>query len=656
MYCCCRKPATKIPAAPPAAKRPASAAPAALVNIVVEKDVIISGGKVILVRVPIPSAPDLELSWDVTVVRSDLGFAAKFLRDGVVSPLAVPVPLPSTSLPSRGGAQGKRPSGKGAEETKEEAASVADTQLTGVSLDLDEAPLSGVSSMGPEVAEERKAAPKKRLRGARFLRSRKPSISVGSEQGSSDGSKSPTRSWAGRFKKPSRRKSEMAALAQQDVSPEQVDPGETLVSWEKIQRGETGSCRFDREGGTVVFTLDNSAAEVSRLSRKKGKKKRVKFRFVVETVSASRRLLEDDLEKLRSQVLLRLGGEGQDQEGYLLNELNLKRFLEARPTFEAAVEMLTNTMRWRQEGRYLGGCVICPKVPGAHTFRQIGFDRERRPVIFFSATQVSPRVRGSYTPFEALLHLVHTLENGHKCMEPDAARGFTWVADLQGVSFADCRTLLRLTGNMEGGAEIPSPRGGKSKRETLISVLADHYPQTLGSCVMLRPPRFVNAAWSAVRAFIDPVTARQFYFVRTAADIHRTFDSLFPNATASWLREEIQLVQDAAALDEQGQVRRAFRGPDFWRPPDPVSGRDPLADPANGGLSAGPPSPPVPRPSATHDSRGSPEYVARFCCRLEDRSDADKLHEPHPNIYQHIDRGFVGVSARSPPPRQNLDA
>ncbi len=85
-------------------------------------------------------------------------------------------------------------------------------------------------------------------------------------------------------------------------------------------------------------------------------------------------------------------------------------------------------------------------------------------------------------------------------MEPGAASGFTWIMDLNGMTWADCRLLSRLTGDMEEGASKDGSDGGK--KESFISVLADHYPQTLGSCVMLRPPVFVFSVWTAVRAFM----------------------------------------------------------------------------------------------------------------------------------------------------------
>lgn len=39
----------------------------------------------------------------------------------------------------------------------------------------------------------------------------------------------------------------------------------------------------------------------------------------------------------------------------------------------------------------------------------------------------------------------------------------------------------------------------KLPKESLISVLADHYPQTLGSIILLRPPYFVYSLWNALK-------------------------------------------------------------------------------------------------------------------------------------------------------------
>ena len=113
---------------------------------------------------------------------------------------------------------------------------------------------------------------------------------------------------------------------------------------------------------------------------------------MIETIGHEAQIEEEAaekkiLQKLRDAVLAKV----PDPSGYLDTDLTVKRFLDARPTFEAAAAMLANTLRWRNEGRYLTGCSSCLATPGTHVWRQIGFDNERRPAIFFSLAQVLPQ-------------------------------------------------------------------------------------------------------------------------------------------------------------------------------------------------------------------------------------------------------------------------
>jgi len=167
--------------------------------------------------------------------------------------------------------------------------------------------------------------------------------------------------------------------------------------------------RFHGEAGRLIFVLDNSYSKTRR--------KRVMIKLVVETINPEADQAEEEAEQkaikqLRAEVLAVM----PDPAGYLESDMTVKRFLDARPTFEEAVAMLTNTLRWRNEGRFFrpGGCPTCAVLPGRHVWRQIGFDNERRPVVFFSLAQVVPKVRNSYKPFETVCHIIDLLENGHK--------------------------------------------------------------------------------------------------------------------------------------------------------------------------------------------------------------------------------------------------
>ena len=204
-------------------------------------------------------------------------------------------------------------------------------------------------------------------------------------------------------------------------------------------------------------------------------------------------------------------------------------------------------MKWRNEGRYLmpGGCATCVTSPGHHTWRQIGFDRERRPVIFYSVGHATVRSRATYTPFTTLTHVIalpalkslhlfpetihiillnrllifsttgirqwnralhlvsqYVLTTWVRCLSQvkdiHSFVSHQWIVDAKELTWADCRMIARLTGVMEEGGMVE----GHKKKETFISVLANNYPQTLGSFLMLRPPAFLFTVWKAVKLVV----------------------------------------------------------------------------------------------------------------------------------------------------------
>jgi hypothetical protein len=184
-----------------------------------------------------------------------------------------------------------------------------------------------------------------------------------------------------------------------------------VLPYSRIKRRDVldGVFKFEGQSGRLVFNLDNTYSKTRR--------KRVLIKLNVESINpeADQHELEAELkqiDQLRNAVLALQ----PDPSGYLESDMNVKRFLDARPTFDEAVKMLANTLRWRNEGRYFlpGGCPVCRTLPGSHVWRQIGFDKERRPVIFFSLAQVIPRIRLAYRPFDLLVHIIDLLDNGHK--------------------------------------------------------------------------------------------------------------------------------------------------------------------------------------------------------------------------------------------------
>ena len=364
----------KKKAAAEAAAEQEEAPPTFVVMIQVEKDLLVGAKKTISVPVTIPAMPDLELSWEVSVRRANIGISAAFMPDVAVEECDDG----ATSSPSRVGT-----SMDGLASVDEGAAAAGATTVATASM-----PVGG---------EQKR----------RFFRFRRQASRANSEDLDDDDE-------SGSFPLPAKIK-----------LPEGAVP---VMNYERISRGEVldGDFRFDGTGGRVVFILDNSYSKTRR--------KRVMIKLVVESINTEADAAQEQAEmaaicQLRAKTLLMV----PDPSGYLETDMNVKRFLDARPTFDEALAMLTNTLRWRNEGRFFlpGGCPGCLALPGRHVWRQIGFDNERRPVVYFSLAQTLPKVRNSFKPFETVCHIIELLEQGHKTMEPDAAFGFTWVLDLQ---------------------------------------------------------------------------------------------------------------------------------------------------------------------------------------------------------------------------------
>ncbi len=128
---------------------------------------------------------------------------------------------------------------------------------------------------------------------------------------------------------------------------------------------------------------------------------------------------------------------------------------------------------------------------------------------------------------------------------------------------------------------------------------------------MLRPPSFAIPIWQAARSFLDPASARVYHFVRSPADIEQALGALLSSETCEWIKREMRAVETASLSDSQS-LGRVFRGPAFWQ-----------SNPGG------------------HDSRGTDEYISRFCKPVAERASTDKAHSPHRNIADAIDHGCI---------------
>jgi hypothetical protein len=206
------------------------------------------------------------------------------------------------------------------------------------------------------------------------------------------------------------------------------------------------------------------------------------------------------------------------------------RFLIARQwNVEKAASQLKKALEWRQIAKpWDMRCDECQKDPYSHNMRQVGTDREGRPVIYTAFSQAHNR----FKPQANVQHLLAVMESATLRMRRHGVGKWVWVVDFDGFSARDCdpRTALRTA-----------------------DILA-HYPERLHLALLLDAPSLFAGVWAALRAALDPVTAAKVRFV-PLAQMRPALSDLFPAELADWLCIE---------AEENRAVRRSGARKAYW--------------------------------------------------------------------------------------------
>lgn len=260
----------------------------------------------------------------------------------------------------------------------------------------------------------------------------------------------------------------------------------------------------------------------------------------------------------------------ENEPNFLEDDSMLLRYLKSRDgNVDLTEKMLCKSMEWRRTYKPLTiDCRWCHERPGMHTLRQVGFDEAGRPVLYSSFTQAATQRN---TAEESVTHLVYVLENAVKTMAPGITQ-WVLIFDCSGMTTTACHPRL--------GYEC-------------AQVLANHYPERLGTAFCVLPGAAFQAAWRAIRAFLPSITAAKVKLIKSKAKMRGVFEPIFSPATTDWLIEEISLNRRKTITD--GQKR-------FWQAPED-----------RGGV-------------IVHDPRGAVDYVTGW---LHDHPSG---HRAHPNI------------------------
>ena len=114
-----------------------------------------------------------------------------------------------------------------------------------------------------------------------------------------------------------------------------------------------------------------------------------------------------------------------------LTEGCLMRYLRAnKGAVDVAATMLEETCAWREAADPMHiDCGLCCDVTGTHTWRQIGFDKQARPVVY-SCPKQEP-VGAKNNPHDSCAHITFALEEAAKTMA-EGVEQWTWAMDMSG--------------------------------------------------------------------------------------------------------------------------------------------------------------------------------------------------------------------------------
>ncbi|SJX65036.1 related to PDR16-protein involved in lipid biosynthesis and multidrug resistance / PHO13-4-nitrophenylphosphatase [Sporisorium reilianum f. sp. reilianum] len=182
-------------------------------------------------------------------------------------------------------------------------------------------------------------------------------------------------------------------------------------------------------------------------------------------------------------------------EGKWLNEHNLyQRYLRAaKGDLENAKKRIKSTLEWRREFRPE---IIAPGSvsPEAETGKQIvsGFDNDGRPLIYLRPA------RENTTPSDAQVrYLVWTLERAIDFMPP-GVENYAIIIDYHKATSQSNPSL--------------------STARAVAHILQNHYVERLGRAFIVNVPWFINAFFTAVTPFLDPITKEKIRFNANLAE------------------------------------------------------------------------------------------------------------------------------------------
>ena len=172
--------------------------------------------------------------------------------------------------------------------------------------------------------------------------------------------------------------------------------------------------------------------------------------------------------------------------------------------------------------------------------------------------------------------MLYALEEAIKTMEPGVTQ-WVWALDMSGFGLKHASPMLPLHMN---------------------ALFSRHYPELLGTALIINAPRVFSGLWSWIKRYVDPNTVSKVRFLNgSRADLRPVLREMFPDDLASWLEDEIMANRKSKLAPSQKQ---------YWKEPPAGCGGAQLPD------GGGPEEPEEGMPAGDHDPRASPYMIHTY--------------------------------------------
>lgn len=164
--------------------------------------------------------------------------------------------------------------------------------------------------------------------------------------------------------------------------------------------------------------------------------------------------------------------------------------------------MLRDTLKWREEYKVdaINAELVKEEAASGKQFRR-GFDIHGRPAIYMTP------VRENSKNYEKNVQLlVYTMERAIDSM-PEGIEQLVWVIDFNGYSLWNAPPM--------------------NVAMDTLNILSNHYPERLGTSIMVDTPWIFSMFWKAVSPFIHPNTQQKIQFVNGDSEKTKVFSKIF---------------------------------------------------------------------------------------------------------------------------------